>query len=91
MDFKSFHNNRQRQATDNSSLDEKDLRKTAQEYGKKSDAELLSDIMRAAGEGRKNGTLSDQALDEFAANLSPMLNAEQKARLQSVLKIIKGN
>lgn len=91
MDFKSFHNNRQQQAKSNPSLDEKDLRKTAQEYGKKSDAELLSDIMRAAGEGRKNGTLSDQALDEFAANLSPMLNAEQKERLQSVLKIIKGN
>ena len=64
------------------------IRKTAEEYAKKSDAELLRDIMQAANIGKKDGSLSEDKLRQFVTSVSPMLNDEQRARLNSVVKMI---
>ena len=88
MDFKSFKNTRPEETSQSSQAD---LRKTAEKYGKKSDEELLGEIIKAANQGKRDGTLSAENLDTFAQNVAPMLNEEQKQRLYSVIKMINGN
>jgi len=90
MDFKTFRKNHNTE-TRNDNPSEEDLRKTAERYGGKSDSEMLGEIARAARRERQEGTYSDAKLDEFAANLSPMLNAEQRERLAKAIKMIKGD
>ena len=88
MDFKSFKNNRKRSEDTPS---QEDLRKTAERYSGKSDAELLGEIAKAANQERRDGTFSNEKLDAFADNLAPMLSAEQKERLAQAIRMIKGN
>ena len=89
MDFRSFKKSRPEKRGDQTGTSENDIRKTAEKYGKKSDDELLKDILQMANQGRSEGTLSDSALSEFARKVSPMLNEEQRRRLEQVLNMIK--
>ena len=87
MDFKSFKKNKGNDKT----LDGKeDLRDTAQKYAGKSEEEVLSEILRLAGENRRNGTLTESEIKDFERKVLPMLNEEQKARLERVLKMLRG-
>ena len=88
MDLKSFQNSRPENRT-NAETKKDDLRKTAEEYAQKSDADLLTEIMNVASKGKKDGTLSDEELRSFAQNVAPMLTGEQRERLQSVLEMIR--
>lgn len=90
MDFKSFHKNRKTEPTIDDP-NEAEIKKTAEKYAQKSDEELLGDIMKTAGQNRANGVLSDAQLQQFAESVSPMLNAEQKARLEKAIQMIRGN
>ena len=45
--------------------------------------------MLEAEKGRKNGTLSDADVDNFANMIAPMLNPSQKAKLKAVVNKIK--
>jgi len=86
MDFKNFKKSR---PTEDINDQNETIRKTAENYASKSDAELLSDITRLANENKRNGTLSTAQLDEFEQKVSPMLNREQRKRLENVLKMLR--
>ena len=88
MDFRDFK--KQRTTSTDEREPQDDIRKTAERYAEKSDAELLSDIMRMAGENKRNGSLSNEELDEFERKVIPMLNREQRKRLENVLRMLKG-
>ena len=90
MDFKSFkrdHISPQSASTQAENLND-NIRKTAEEYANKSDSDLLRDIMQAANNSKKDGRLSEDKLRQFVASVSPMLNDEQRARLNSVVEMI---
>ena len=89
MDFRSFKNNRPTR-TDNASSEE-DIRETAKTYEGKSDDEMLAEILKMAKKGRTDGSFSEEKLNEFARNVSPMLNEEQRERLQKVVSMLRGN
>lgn len=90
MDFKTYRkNNDGKGSTENVTQD--DLKKTAEKYSGKSDAEMLEEIAAAANKERREGTFSKEKLDQFASNLAPMLNAEQRERLEKAIKMIRGN
>ena len=90
MDFKSF--NKQRIKTDERKIpQEEDIRKTAEKYGNMSDEDLLSNILQTANQNKANGTLSEESLRQFANSVSPMLNQEQKSRLEKAIRMIRGN
>ena len=92
MDFKSFKKNAsQRNDNAKKDLSQDDLRKTAEDYAKKSDSDLLSDIFKMAKEQKANGSLSDEKLSAFAQSVSPMLNDEQRKRMQDLLSMLKDN
>ena len=89
MDLKTYQKNRKTE-TVKEEVTQDDLRKTAQKYEGRSDAELLDEIAKAARSRRQEGTLSDEKLDRFVGDLTPMLNAEQRERLQKAIRLIKG-
>ena len=90
MDFKSFQNHRQTQKGQEQPTQE-DIKKTAERFEGKSDAELLGEIARTAKKERAEGTYSDEKLDQFVSSVSPMLTAEQRARLEKAIRMIKGD
>ena len=90
MDFETFRKNRKAEKRDQNTMQD-DLRKTAERYGGKSDEEMLGDILRAARQEKQDGTYSDAKIDEFVDSVSPMLNEEQRERLQKAIKMIKNN
>ena len=63
----------------------------AKKYEGASESDLISAIMLEAEKGRRNGTLTDSDIDNFARVLSPMLNPNQQKKLQSVVKKIKSS
>ena len=66
-----------------------DIKRKAKQFEGKSEGELMGELFKRVGEGKKNGTLSDSDLDRFAAQAAPMLNAEQRKKLQLLLTQMK--
>ena len=65
------------------------LNSFAKKYEGASETDLISAIMMEAEKGRKNGTLTDKDIDNFASTIAPMLNASQRQKLKSVVEKIK--
>ena len=94
MDLKNFARNRSgrpadKTPTENEGLSE-DLKKQTESLSKKSQPELMQQLMDEVQKGRTDGSFSEDALSAFAEKLSPMLNAEQKQRLETLTKQLKG-
>ena len=88
MDFRSYKNSYHKKTSDSFTGTPKDIRKTAEEYAQMSDNDLLSEIKKAAADGKKNGTFSEEQLRQFVSAVSPMMNEEQKSRLNSVIRML---
>lgn len=58
-------------------------------YAGKSDDVLMNDLIHMVTKERKEGKLSDRDLDSFAQNAGMMMNPEQRAKLQGVIKKLK--
>ena len=89
MDFKSYR--KTHKTTEQSPPNQEDLRKTAEKYQGKSDSEILGEILSMARKGKADGSLSDEALQTFVDRITPMLGAEQQARLKQAIEMIKRN
>lgn len=61
----------------------------ASAYEGKNADEIMKAILIEAERGRKNGTLSDDDIDNFAALVLPMINPEQQKTLEKVVKRLK--
>lgn len=61
----------------------------AKKYEGKSEEELMGEIMKQAMAGRNSGQLSDKDIDEFYKKVSPMLNHEQRKKLDKIIKQIR--
>lgn len=60
------------------------LKKQTEELSKKSRSELMEQLMSEVQKGRDDGSFSADALSAFAEKLSPMLNEQQRERLQAL-------
>ncbi len=65
------------------------LKNFASKYEGASEQDLVSAILKEAEKGKKNGTLKDSDIDNFASMLAPMLNPMQKRQLEKIVKTIK--
>ena len=90
MDFKSFKNKRPK-PSEPQIPQEENIRKTAEKYGNMSDDDLLSNILKTANQNKANGSLSEESLRQFVNSVSPMLNQEQKSRVEKSIRMIRGN
>lgn len=62
-----------------------------EKYGNKSEDELMGDLERMIGEGRRDGTFSEDMLDAFVQNVMPMMDEEQRKRLENIARMIRMN
>lgn len=60
-----------------------------QKYEGKSESDLIEAIISEATRRRKSGGLSDAELDGFIGALRPILNAEQRKKLDKIIEKIK--
>ncbi len=65
------------------------LKNVSQQYRGKSESELMNELKRAASQGKSNGTLSNQKMDKFAKQIAPMLDENQKKKLNRILSELK--
>ncbi len=89
-DYKKARNNNS--DSENLQIDEKSakaLQNFLRGYEGKSKSDIVSEIVKVAEKNRKEGKLTDKDLDNFAATLSPMLNAEQKSELNKIISRLK--
>ena len=61
----------------------------ASKYEGKSADEIMQAIINEAEKSRKNGTLSDKEIDNFASTIAPLLNDKQRKTLASVVARLK--
>ena len=61
----------------------------ASKFDGKSQNELLMAIYNEAKKGKKQGTLSNADIDNFAAMLSPMLDDKKRKMLNKVVNELK--
>lgn len=69
----------------------KSLEDTITQYENKSEDELMGDLGRMINEGRKDGSFTDDMLEGFIQNVAPMMDPEQKKKLESLAQMIKMN
>lgn len=65
------------------------MQDTISKYENKSENELMGDLEQAVKSGIKEGTFSNEMLEAFVKNVSPMMDAAQRKKLDSITKMIK--
>lgn len=85
--FKDFNSNSQNNTLNGDAMNI--LKNFASKYEGASEQDLISAILKEAEKGKRNGTLKDSDVDNFASMLLPMLNPMQKKQLEKIVKIIK--
>ena len=63
--------------------------KLSKKYEGKSSDEMMQAIIKQAEQSRKNGTLTDRDIDNFASSVSPLLNDKQRKMLYEVVERLK--
>jgi len=102
-DFKSYINNnpnlnkeKAKTQAENVSASEKEkiaetVEDMAKKYEGKSEEELMSDILKRAAQGKQDGSIDFNQLDNMTQKIAPMLNSEQQEKLSYIMNLIKGN
>lgn len=60
------------------------------EYAGKSENDLMRAIYARAVEGKRKGTLTNEQIDAFYAQFSPMLDGAKRKRLKKLVEQLKG-
>lgn len=68
---------------------EREIAETAKKYNGKNESELIGDIFARAREGKRNGTLTNEQIDAFYAQISPMLDHAKRKKLQKLVSQLK--
>lgn len=67
------------------------MRDAAQAYEGKSQQELMGELMRITQQQKAAGELDDAGIDAIAGSILPMLSPEQREKMDSILRYLKGN
>ena len=66
-----------------------EAKRVASKYEGKSENDLLKAIYTQAVEGKRNGTLSNEQIDAFYRQFSPMLDAGKRKKLDKIVEQLK--
>ena len=89
-DFNSFKSNKQKVSNESIGNTPYEIfANLSKKYEGKSSDELMQAIIKQAEVGRRNGTLSDSDIDNFASTVAPLLNDKQRKTLNSVVAKLK--
>ncbi len=65
------------------------MEETIAHYENKSEGELMGDLEKMIRDGRRNGSFSDDMLDAFIKNVTPMMDGAQRKKLDGIARKIK--
>lgn len=63
--------------------------KTIEELSRKSESELMSELLSVASKKRQEGTINNQDLENFKSQISSSLTKEQNERLEQIISMLK--
>lgn len=66
-----------------------DIEEAVNAFRGKTDTEMLKAIYDRAVEGKKKGTLTNEQIDAFYAQLSPLLDGMRRRRLKKIVDDLK--
>ena len=92
QDFNDFISNEQKNNTKKGSAEQNILNLVSSLAGKfdgKSQQELIKAIYEEARRGKKNGSLSNKDIDNFASMLSPILDDKKRKMLGKIVEELK--
>ena len=64
-------------------------KKIAQAYNGRSSTDMFREILEQAEEGKRNGTLTNEEIENFYLSFAPMLNSTQSKRLRAIVDKLK--
>ncbi len=67
------------------------IKNFASKYEGANENQLVAEIIKEAEKGRRNGTLTDSDIQRFKSMIEPLLNAEQRTKLNKIINTIKKN
>ena len=73
---------------------QKDFQKLSEDmkkYKDKDQAELMKELRERVAKGKKEGTLNDEMMDRFRAQVAPMLDKDQLKNMESIIGALKGD
>lgn len=89
-DFKSYKPNENDKKNDPKLTQSVDFAKTiANAMNGKSEGQILKTIIAEAERGKRNGTLSNEDIDKFAASVAPFLDGQKRKKLKEVVAKLK--
>ena len=65
------------------------LKSMAKKYEGKSEGEIYRDLSQAVEKGKKDGTITNEKMSGIASQIAPMLNNEQRKKLESLMNSLK--
>lgn len=87
QDFNKFSKSQESENTSENIFDT--VNNIAKKFDGKSQNELLRAIYAEAERGKRNGTLTNEQIDEFANMLSPALDEKQRRILKKLVEKLK--
>ena len=54
-----------------------------------SEGELITEVFKIINEKKRNGTFNPDEIDQLASIIAPMLNDEQRQKMQQLIDLIK--
>ena len=63
--------------------------KIVEMYDGRSDADMLRNILSEAEQGKREGSLSNEEIEDFYQTFSPMLNGFQRKKLREIVDRLK--
>lgn len=68
-----------------------DVKKIYNQYAGKDESELRQKLFEMAKQGREDGSLNDEVIDNMAKRIAPMLDGEKRQKLNSFIAMMKNN
>jgi hypothetical protein len=65
------------------------LKGVAKKYEGKSESEIYRDLSQAVEKGKKDGTITNEKMSNIASQIAPMLNGEQRKKLEKLMSSLK--
>ena len=62
---------------------------TIERYQNKNEDELMGELFEMVSRGRSDGSFSEEMLEQFVSNVSPMLDSDQKKKLHAISSMLK--
>ena len=90
-DFASYSSKNEKNSQTEKTSEEwiSEAKKVASQYSGKSDNDIMKAIYAQAVEGKRNGTLTNEQIDAFYRQFSPMLDAGKRKRLAKLVEQLK--